>query len=92
MNAVRPGFIRTEKMAWCDDMEGLVDLVEAFTPDGRLGKPDDVANYVVYLLSDKASHINGTLLAIDGGTELGYPGVFGMPPTAEVLAQYNARK
>lgn len=36
-------------------------------PNGRLGKPEDIAGTVVFLASRAASHINGCCLTIDGG-------------------------
>ena len=36
-------------------------------PIGRLGKPEEVANVVLFLASDKASFVNGTSVLVDGG-------------------------
>ena len=36
-------------------------------PLGRIGAPEDIANMVVYLCSEKANFINGSLIDIDGG-------------------------
>ena len=36
-------------------------------PDGRLGKPEDIAGAVVYLASRASGHVNGTCITIDGG-------------------------
>ena len=37
-------------------------------PDGRLGKPEDIAGTVVYLCSRASSHVNGACVTIDGGS------------------------
>ena len=34
---------------------------------GRLGRPEDVASAVLFLLSDQAAHISGAILSVDGG-------------------------
>ena len=39
----------------------------ARTPFSRLGRPDDVANAVLYLASDECSYVSGTNLLVDGG-------------------------
>lgn len=38
-----------------------------FVPLGRIGKPEDVAKLVAFLLSDDSSYITGQMLSIDGG-------------------------
>jgi NAD(P)-dependent dehydrogenase (short-subunit alcohol dehydrogenase family) len=60
-NAVTPGFIETDMTA-----EITGDLKSAI-PAGRVGKPEDVANAVGFLVSDDAAYINGATLAVDGG-------------------------
>jgi 3-oxoacyl-[acyl-carrier protein] reductase len=53
----------------CFDAETLKDLADA-TPLCRLGTPEDVAEAVLFLASDKASFITGQCIGVDGG----YPG------------------
>lgn len=36
-------------------------------PNGRLGRPEDIAGAVVYLASRAASHVNGAVITLDGG-------------------------
>ena len=65
VNCVCPGVIDTDMMAAYDEetREGL-----AFeTPLGRLGRPEDVAEAVRFLSSDRASFITGQILTVDGG-------------------------
>ncbi|HEU4963201.1 MAG TPA: 3-oxoacyl-ACP reductase FabG [Bacilli bacterium] len=65
VNAVAPGFIvtgMTDKMP-----EKILTLMEEKTPLRRLGQPSDIANAYLFLASDEASFINGTVLSVDGG-------------------------
>jgi NAD(P)-dependent dehydrogenase (short-subunit alcohol dehydrogenase family) len=50
------------------DNPGYKDLLIAHTPNGRLGRPEEVAEAAVWLCSDAASLMNGAIIAIDGGT------------------------
>ena len=65
VNCVAPGVINTD-MAQELGGEVLKDL-EAETPLGRLGTPEDIAEAVCFLASDKASFITGQVLKADGG-------------------------
>lgn len=65
VNAVAPGAIKTEM---ADRALGEhQDYVASLHPLGRLGQPEEVAEAVVFLASDRASFITGQSLAIDGG-------------------------
>jgi NAD(P)-dependent dehydrogenase (short-subunit alcohol dehydrogenase family) len=61
-NAVTPGFIDTDMTAELPAKE-----LAAAIPAGRVGKPEEVAAAVSFLVSDEASYINGATLAVDGG-------------------------
>ncbi|MEV4051362.1 glucose 1-dehydrogenase [Amycolatopsis sp. NPDC049688] len=68
VNAVAPGVIETDLTA------GLSEDAKAEnagkTPLGRLGRPEEVANAIRFLVSDEASFITGQVLGIDGGLVL----------------------
>jgi len=67
VNAVAPGFIETPfTRAVLGDPEVLAWLLER-TPMGRVGQPEDVANAVSFLGSEKASWVTGSTLFVDGG-------------------------
>lgn len=66
VNAVRPGLIETELHDETGDLNRLENLVGG-VPMGRTGKADEVAETVVWLLSDAASYVNGSLVDVTGG-------------------------
>lgn len=66
VNSVHPGFIDTDLAASMADAEMRAGL-EAMTPLGRYGLPDEVASGVLYLASDDSSYVTGSELVIDGG-------------------------
>ncbi len=70
VNGVRPGLIATEKMAAAMAQPGYTESVIEGLPIYRPGKPEDVADYVAYLLDDQSCYITGTLNRIDGGMHL----------------------
>ncbi len=67
VNAVAPGFIETPfTRPVLGNPEVLAWLLER-TPMGRVGQPEDVANAVSFLGSEKASWVTGSTLFVDGG-------------------------
>ncbi len=65
VNAVAPAFIETN-MTKCYSSKEKKDIIKR-TPLGRLGKPEDVAEAIYFLASDKASFITGICLPVTGG-------------------------
>jgi NAD(P)-dependent dehydrogenase (short-subunit alcohol dehydrogenase family) len=66
VNAVRPGIIYTDIHAKAGE-PGRIERVKEFTPMKRGGQPEEVAHAILWLLSDEASYITGTLLDVSGG-------------------------
>jgi 3-oxoacyl-[acyl-carrier protein] reductase len=68
VNAIAPGFIETDMVANIPDK--IKDKILTQIPLGRFGKPQEVAQAVVYLASDEAAFITGHVLNINGGMYL----------------------
>ncbi|MGB1883455.1 MAG: SDR family NAD(P)-dependent oxidoreductase [Gammaproteobacteria bacterium] len=69
VNCVAPGSIEFPGGFWeqlKNDDRAFYDSVLATVPSGRLGKPEEVANAVVFLASEKASWVSGVTLTVDG--------------------------
>jgi len=70
VNCIVPGLVRTDfaRALWQD--EGYRTRVEAGTPLGRIGKPEDIAGAAVFLSSSAAGWMTGQTLVIDGGAAI----------------------
>ena len=67
VNAVAPGIIKTERFEELYEASGdKIDQRISRIALGRLGTPQDVANAVAFLASDRASYISGHILGVDG--------------------------
>ena len=67
VNAVAPGFIETEGMLALKNFDVLRERSIAKTPLNRIGKPNEIADAVLFLASDSAAFITGELLHVTGG-------------------------
>jgi NAD(P)-dependent dehydrogenase (short-subunit alcohol dehydrogenase family) len=68
INAIAPGVVETEMFERvAEDDKQLVESLKSITPIGRIGESEEIANAVVWLLSDKASFVLGHTLLVDGG-------------------------
>ena len=72
INAICPGgvdtpMLVTETQEQGEDVEAFLDEVAAESPNGRIATPEDIANLVLFLAGDTASHMTGTAIPIDGG-------------------------
>lgn len=79
VNAIAPGGIATEGtkmplqgsgMAEAQQQAVMEDFVERSVPLGRIGTPDEIALAAVFVASDAASYMTGSLLVVDGGALL----------------------
>jgi 3-oxoacyl-[acyl-carrier protein] reductase len=69
VNAVAPGFIATEILASMPPK--VIESMVGHTPLGRMGRPEDIANAFVWLASDQAAFVTGTVISVDGGLVVG---------------------
>lgn len=69
VNCVAPGFIATDMVKAMP--QKVLDAMCAKTPLAKLGEPLDIANAYVWLASDAAKFVHGTVLSVDGGLVMG---------------------
>ena len=74
VNCISPGFINTAMTDQID--EKFKQAILARIPSNRLGKPEDVANAVVFLSSTESDYINGETIHVNGGMYLGWQNYF----------------
>ena len=66
VNSVVPGYVETPMLEWVAP-EDQVRKIAHRTPLARIGRPEDIANAVTWLVSDEASWVTGTSITVDGG-------------------------
>lgn len=68
---MHPGFIDTPMVAGfaqsTGDREAVYEALKKLHPLGRLGRPEEIASVIVFLLSDDASFMTGSEVVVDGG-------------------------
>lgn len=69
VNCVAPGFIETEMVAAVP--EKALEKIVAKIPMKRLGQADEIARAVSFLVDDKAGYITGSVIAVNGGLDMG---------------------
>jgi 3-oxoacyl-[acyl-carrier protein] reductase len=69
VNGVEPGYILTAAMSALGDEQELAAMAQCI-PLGALGKPEDIANTMLFLASEEASYITGQTIVVDGGSTL----------------------
>jgi NAD(P)-dependent dehydrogenase (short-subunit alcohol dehydrogenase family) len=67
VNAISPGVIRTPNPDGSDSGKHPAEVMMLGTPAGKSGTPDAVAHAAVYLASDEAEFVHGTVIDVDGG-------------------------
>ncbi|OKJ25916.1 SDR family NAD(P)-dependent oxidoreductase [Streptomyces sp. CB01580] len=73
VNAVAPGFTRTGMYERFTGDDSVRDAVDSVLPMHRAGTPEEIAEAVQYLGSDKAKYVSGHVLTVDGGLMAGGP-------------------
>jgi NAD(P)-dependent dehydrogenase (short-subunit alcohol dehydrogenase family) len=67
INAICPGGVDTPMIASMMSSEERIQRFAASHPLGRMGTPEDIAYCALYLASDEASWVTGTVFPVDGG-------------------------
>ncbi len=67
VNAVAPGLIETTMLKESDSRDKIIDMALNEIVLKRVGQPEDLANVVAFLASDKARHVTGEVIKVDGG-------------------------
>jgi hypothetical protein len=81
VNAVSPGAVRTEMLLEVFDTQEALDEMSAVYPIGRIGRPEEIADAVAWLFSERSSYYTGQSLILDGGLTAQRPYV--TQPTSE---------
>ena len=71
VNSVHPGLTNTDLAVVLGITDGGVEYGKTWSPLGRMGRPQDIANIVLFLASDESAHCTGGEFIVDGGVILG---------------------
>jgi 3-oxoacyl-[acyl-carrier protein] reductase len=75
VNVIAPGNVNFPGSSWDEkikkDPEGVDQIIKSTVPMKRFGTPDEIADAALFLCSDRASFITGTVLVVDGGQTVG---------------------
>lgn len=90
MNTICPGTIDTPLFAGLKKAPSVFEQFVAAVPMGRIGQPEEVAEMVAFLLSDKASYMSGAVIPVDGGltATTGFPDL--APHMEELQKAFNS--
>jgi NAD(P)-dependent dehydrogenase (short-subunit alcohol dehydrogenase family) len=76
INAIAPGNIIFDSSTWQKKIKAAPNRIKKYIKENVslniLGKPNDISNLVVYLASDDAKYITGSIFKVDGGQIRGY--------------------
>ena len=67
VNAVAPGLIETQMLKESEARDKIIDMAMGEIVLKRVGQPEDLANVVTFLASDRARHVTGEIIKVDGG-------------------------
>jgi NAD(P)-dependent dehydrogenase (short-subunit alcohol dehydrogenase family) len=69
INSIHPGFIETPLVARGIELRGpqMKEMIETMQPTGQMGRPEDIAEAVLFLASDAARFMTGSEMVVDGG-------------------------
>ena len=79
INAICPGLIETGMTRPTFERareRGVLERIGQINPTRRAGRPEEIAQMACFLLSDRASYVNGQAVAVDGGLSASHPWVF----------------
>jgi len=77
INGVAPGFVATPMNASLRTDPAMTEFLLSMIPAGRLGTPEQIADAILFLVSDAAAYVHGHMLNVDGG----YPSTPAAPPS-----------
>jgi NAD(P)-dependent dehydrogenase (short-subunit alcohol dehydrogenase family) len=87
VNAVSPGAVRTQMLLEVFGNEQVLEHMASIHPLGRIGRPEDIAEAVVWLFSERSSYYTGQSLILDGGLTAQRP----FPASAVSIGSRSAR-